>query len=347
MTRKERIKKIIHGELPDYTPHHFDLTLCITDVLAKHYGYDREGVEDYIGNHLLQLDYTAPEGKDSGYRGNTTENARVVDEFGVEWDMSSNYNIGDWGMVGRPVKDLDFTGYVFPDGKGSGRFEKAKAVMAQYPDRFNVVRITGPFDLGWHITGFEDFMVAMATDEDLTFKILDKTTEYIINVIEGIPEGVDAVRVIEDWGMQTGLLFSKSLWMKYIYPCYKEIHNAIRKKNMYVMHHSCGNITELFPEIIELGTDVIDALQPEAMDVEFIKKEYGKDIVLFGALGSQSTIPTGTPEEIIREAERTLALLGKCGKYIIGPAGSIPSETPLKNVIALVEFCMNLKDRGL
>ncbi|MBN2627826.1 MAG: hypothetical protein JXA95_14250 [Spirochaetales bacterium] len=345
MTKKERIQTIVKGKIPDYTPHHFDLTLCITDIMAAHYGYDREGLEEFIGNHLLQLDYTAPGDKDAGYRANTAENAIVTDEFGVEWDMSSNYAIGDWGIAGNPVKDLDFSRYAFPDGRGEGRFERAKAVMADYPDRFNVLRINGPFDFAWHITGLEDFLVAMASDEKLTFKILDKMTEFIVNIIAAIPEGVDAVRIIEDWGIQKGLLFSKRDWMKYIYPCYKEIHDAIRRKNLCVMHHSCGDITELFPEIIELGTEIIDALQPEAMDVEFIKREYGKDIVLFGALGSQSTIPTGTPEQVIAEAERTLEVLGREGKYIIGPAGSIPSETPLENVIALVEFCQSIKSR--
>lgn len=343
MSRKEQIKKLLRNEIPDYTPHHFDLTLYITDVIARHYGFDREGIEEYIGNHFLQLDFSAPEGRDGGYRGIEHQNAIVFDEFGVKWDMASNYTIGDWGIAGNPVHDLDFAGYTFPDGKGQGRFEKAKAVMAKYPGRFNVMRINGPFDFAWHITGLEDFMVAMALEESLTHQALEKTTEYIVNIIEAIPEGVDAVRIIEDWGMQKGQLFSKKHWMQYIYPCYKEIHKAIQKKNLTVMHHSCGDITELFPEIIELGVEIIDALQPEAMDLAFIKREYGKDIVLFGGLGSQSTIPTGTPEQVVKEAEKTLELLGKGGKYIIGPAGSIPSETPLENVIALVEFCKNLQ----
>ncbi len=343
MSRKDQIKKLLRSEIPDYTPHHFDLTLYITDVIAKHYGFDREGIEEFMGNHFLQLDFSAPEGKDGGYRGIENQSSIVFDEFGVKWDMASNYSIGDWGIAGHPVQDLNFDGYIFPDGKGKGRFEKVISVMTQYPGRFNVLRINGPFDYGWHITGLEDFLVAMASEEALTHQILEKTTEYIIHIIEAIPEGVDAVRIIEDWGIQKGLMFSKKHWMQYIYPCYKEIHKAIQKKNLTVMHHSCGDITELFPEIIELGVEIIDALQPEAMDLAFIKREYGKDIVLFGGLGSQSTIPTGTPEQVVKEAEKTLELLGKGGKYIIGPAGSIPSETPLENVVALIEFCQSLQ----
>ena len=342
MTRKERIKRIIKGELPDYTPHHFDLTMRMTDRLAGYYEIDRDAAEDRIGNHLLYLDFTAPGGRDNGFRDNSAGGGTYFDEFGVEWDVSKNYDVGDWGMRGSVVTDLNFSGYSFPDGLGEGRFQNAISLMNRYPDRFSVLRISGPFDLGWRITGLSDFLAAMVTDEKVIFHILEKTTEYIRNIIEAVPEGVDGVRLLEDWGLQKGLLFSKSLWMKYIFPCYKILHATIRKKGLAVFHHSCGDVTELMPEIIQLGVDVLDAIQREAMDLAFLKTEYGKYIVLFGGLGSQSTIPLGSPSQVVHEAEETVALLGKGGKYILGPSGSIPTDAPLENVLALVNFCISL-----
>lgn len=345
MTRKERIKAMLKGGAADYTPHHFDLTMQITDLLAEHYGTDREGVEDLIGNHLLYVDFTGPDGKDNGYRSGVQADSTYRDEFGVEWDVSSNYTIGDWGMVGHLIQDMDFSGYQFPDGKGEHRFDRAREMMERYPGRFNVLRISGPFDLAWRLTGLEDFMVMMVLEESLTHSVLEKTTDYIVNIIGAAPENLDAVRVIEDWGIQKGLLFSKELWMKYIYPCYRRIHDAIRKRGFHVMHHSCGDVTDVMPEIIELGTEILDAIQPEAMDLAFIKREYGKDLVLFGGLGSQSTIPKGTVGDVLAEAEETLALMGKGGGYIIGPAGSISTDTPMENILALIEFCQNLQRR--
>jgi uroporphyrinogen decarboxylase len=113
------------------------------------------------------------------------------------------------------------------------------------------------------------------------------------------------------------------------------------------MHHSCGDVTELFPDIIGLGIDIMDAIQPESMDIRFLKREYGRDIVFFGGLGAQSTLPFGTAEDVIREAEETIRILGEGGGYITGPAGSISTDTPMENVSALAEFCMTLKDRGM
>lgn len=344
MTRRERIISVIKGEVPDYTPYHFDLTMMMTDRLAEYYGTDAEEVEDVIGNHLLYLDFTGADGVANGFRSEIEGMASYRDEFGVEWNIADNYNIGDWAMVGHPIKDMDFEGYEFPDGKGEKRFEDAKRVIAKYPDRFRVLRINGPFDFGWHLTGLEDFMAMMLLEEDLTREVLEKTTDYIVNIIEGAPSEIDAVRVIEDWGIQSGLMFSKELWLKLIYPCYERIHAAILKKGFYVMHHSCGDVTELLSEIINLKTSVLDAIQPECMDLPSIKEKYGEKIVFFGGLGSQTTIPNGTPQDVIDEAEATIKVMGKGGGYIIGPAGSVSTESPLENVIALINWCKNLEN---
>ena len=338
MTRKETVLNTIRGEQTAYTPYHFDLTMKMTDRLGEYYGLDSQTVEDFIGNHFLYLDAEGPDGVDNGFRSNSS-NEIYYDEFGISWDVKGNYDIGDWGMISKPVKDLNFEGYQFPDGKGEGRFNNAIALMKKYPERLNVLRVSGPFSLGWNIAGMDDFLAGMALEEKKIEYLLENTTNYIVNIINAVPEGIDAVRILDDYGIQTGLLFSKEMWKKFIYPCLNVINDAIRKKGMVVALHSCGNTTELFPYYIDLGIEVYDAMQPEATDIAFVKKEFGKDITLFGGLGSQSTIPLGTPAEVVKEAEETLALLGEGGKYILGPAGSIPTDAPIENVVALVDYC--------
>lgn len=347
MTRKEAVVKLIRRESVGYTPHHFDLTQKITDGLAARYGVSPEQVEDHIGNHFLYVDFTAPAGRAEGYSAKKQKAGQNVDEFGVTWDNARLYDIGDWAMVAHPIRGLDFDGYTFPDGRGEGRYQDAIELMDRYPGRFNVLRMTGLLDTCWHLTGLEDFMVAMMAEEDTANLVMDKAAEYMIHVIESAPPQLDAVRFIEDWGIQKGLLFSRRLWKKYLEPRLKQIHEAVRKKGMCVMHHSCGDITELFPDIVALGIDIMDAIQPESMDIRFLKKEYGRDIVFFGGLGAQSTLPFGTAGDVVREAEETIKILGQGGGYIIGPAGSISTDTPMDNVAALAEFCMALKGRGL
>ena len=360
MDRRDIVIKTIRGEETEYTPYHFDLTMKITDRLGEHYGLDRDEVEDFIGNHFLYLSFGGPDGAGSGYRDNaggmntagdeacrgTGKGEIFRDEFGVAWDASGNYDIGDWGLVDNAVKGLDFSGYTFPDGKGEGRFGKAVETMEKYPGRLNVMMVKGPFVQGWEITGMDDFLVGMIAEESKIKWVLENTTNYIVNIIEAIPEGVDAVRVLDDWGMQSGLLFSKEMWKKFMYPRLMEIGDAIRKRGMLFMHHSCGDTAELFPYFVDLGIDVYDPMQPEALDIAYVKRQFGKDVTLFGGLGSQSTIPMGSPADVVKEARETHALLGEGGMYVLGPAGSVPTEAPIENVVALVDYCKGYAGSG-
>ena len=338
MTKKERVYAVINGRVPDATPYFIDLTTTGKEKVAAYYRIDVETVQKTIGNNLLFLKYTAPE----DFIPQKVGESLYRDEFGVTWDAVKTKDIGDWGFVDHPVKDMEVDDYQFPSGKGKGRFREAAKAVQQNPDHFNLLQMTGIFDTAWHPTGIQDLLMGMAIDPNFTNQMTDKALEFNLNILDQLPDYIDGVRFIEDWGDQKCLMMGINNWRKYLRPRLKIMYEACKKKGRAVFIHSCGNITELFPEIIELGVDVVDPIQPEVMDLQFIKREYGKDIVLFGGMGCQSTIPLGTPEMVIQEAEERLVLLSEGGKFIFGPSGAIPTEAPIENVIALIEFCKKM-----
>jgi uroporphyrinogen decarboxylase len=358
MTRKERIEAVVKGEIINEIPYHFDLTLKMSHRIAEYYNFRNEEVEEYIGNHFLYLSPNPPDDfrvsqnkedtlkRDSGTYSQglkKVDGNKFIDEFGVTWDNESSYDAGDWGMIDNPVKNRDLDNYKFPDGYAPGRFRGLEKNVDKHPDRFNVLLMTGLLDTAWHIVGIQDLLMSMATnDNKFIDKILDLSMEYIIGVVSQIPEYVEGVRFLEDWGGQNGLMMSLDHWQKFLKPRLRKIYNAVKSNNCTVISHSDGNITELFPELIELGVDVSDPTQPEVMDLKHIKKEFGKDIVFFGGLGCQSTIPLGTPDEVIKEVKDTIKILNEGGRYILGPSGSIPTEAPIDNVAVLIEFCKEL-----
>jgi len=335
MTKKERIYALIEGKQPDVQPYHFDLTLKMRDRLAEYYQIESEAVERFIGNHLLYIGYSAPQEFKEDEKGEEStgkyelgtfshdltklEDNTFVDEFGVTWNNEDTYDTGDWGMVDHPVKDMNLEGYQIPDGSAPGRFLGIEKIIQKNPGRFNVVTMIGIFDVAWRIASLQDVLMSMVM-EDKTFinTMLDKALEFNLGVIEQIPSDVvDGVRFLEDWGQQKGLMTGLKNWQRFFKPRLREMYAAAKKKGCAVMSHSCGDNTPLFPDLIEIGVDIFDPLQPEVMDVAFIKKEYGKDLVFFGGLGSQSTIPLGTPEEVIKEAKERLALLGGGGNICL------------------------------
>jgi len=356
MTCRERIQSLIDGREPDRMPYHCNLTRKIKRKLAEYYGVEPGAVECHVGNHLLYLSFKEPEQSESAtpgqpavedHEGGTysfklkrTREGRLVDEFGIAWDNEGAYDTGDWGMVDHPVKNMEIGSYRFPDGRAAGRFRGLEQVVLDNPDRFNVLLMIGLFDTAWHVAGIQDLMMGMAM-EDTRFvdAMLDQALEFNIGVIEQMPAFIHGVRFMEDWGQQKGLMMGVEHWRRFIKPRLREMYAAVKKRGCAVMSHSCGDTTELFPDLIELGVDVSDPLQPEVMDLGFIKREYGRDIVLFGGLGCQSTLPYGTPDEVVSETRARWRLLGEGGGYILGSAGSIPTDVPIENVVALFDCC--------
>ena len=122
-------------------------------------------------------------------------------------------------------------------------------------------------------------------------------------------------------------------------PMYRRIIDSAReiKPDIFFVVHCCGDCTEAIPEYLELGLDLLNPLQPEAMDVRRIYETYHHRLSFWRALGVQSTLASGTPEDVKRETENLVELCRGKGGLIIGPAHTIEPGTPLANVYAYLE----------
>lgn len=336
MFAKERVKRLINRQNIDKIPYSFDLTNVIKQKVADYYGIQPEEVLGYIGDNLKYVYYSHP----SDFTPIEINENQIMDEFGVVWDRGEKVqNMGDWGgIVSNPLQEASFINYKFPDPHKKGRFDHLNKKELMDTNRYIILHMDGIFDVAWHIRGFENLLMDFVLEEDFTNEILDRALEFNLGIIEQAPEFIDGIRFGEDWGQQSGLLMGQNMWRKYLKPRLKIMYEAAKRRGFNVFIHSCGDIHEIFPDIIEIGVEVVHPVQPEAMDVASIKKMYGRDIVLYGGLGCQSTIPMGTVEEVISEAKTRLNLLSENDCYIFGPAGAIPTEAKIDNVIALIEF---------
>ena len=334
MNRKERVKKTVARQEVDYIPFHVEMTNYLKQRVAAYYKIPVDKLEHLIGNHLLHINFQ--HGQD--YKPVKLDSKLEIDEFGVTWNYEK-IAVGDWGMVKHALDLPDMSMYNWPDPYSGGRFNNIPKLISENPDRFNVLNTPGIFETCWHIRGFENFLMDMVLNTEFANKCLDKALEFITGIIETFPAQIDGFRFVEDWGKQKGLLMSKKHWDEFIKPRLQKAYEACKKRKVTLMIHSCGDIIELIPDLIELGVDIIDPIQPEVMDISFLKKEYGKYVTFFGGLGSQSTIPRGTPDDVSKEFEQHIKILGTGGGCIIGPAGALPTDTPMENVTKLIECC--------
>ena len=139
------------------------------------------------------------------------------------------------------------------------------------------------------------------------------------------------------------MLLGPELWRKFIKPRWARVYEAVHAKGKLVISHCCGSTDGIMPDIIEMGLDVLESVQPEptGMNPYELKKKWGDKITFWGGLGSQSTIPYGTPDEIKAEVRRLCKEMGRGGGYILAPAKPLQPETTAENAAAVVEAFTN------
>lgn len=341
LSKRERVHATIARRGLDAIPWQFDLTSAIVEKLKAFYGVD--DLSETLGDHIAW----APLQKPSTWR-QPQDPDLVRDELGAVWRRSPrDYRIGDWGeLVEYPLKSPFLKGYAFPDGSQSLRRDHVTAIRRKYPDHFIVAVGFGLFENGWALCGFENYLGYLAGEPQFIQELTEGLAEFSCAVTRQLAGlDVDAIRFGDDWGFQDRLMIRPELWRTTFKKHYRKIYEAARDAGLIVTIHSCGNITDILPDLIDIGVQVVNAFQPEAMDVAYCKRMYGSQLTFWGGLGCQSTLPFGTPNDVRREVRDRLQLF-KNGGYILAPAGAVPTETPAENIAAIVELAKRQLEDG-
>ncbi len=265
---------------------------------------------------------------------------RTRDIFGSIWRIDKRpFHLESPGL---PVPS--FEGYRFPqavDFIEPDMKTKALANLKKQSDSFNVIGIGwGLWESCWGIRGFDNALMDCAAEPDFFSELLDRLTQLYIDQIAlcaDIP--ADAFMFGDDWGDQRGIMMGPERWRQFFKPRYARIYKAAHAQGKIVISHCCGSMVDIMPDVIEIGLDVLESVQPEArgMNPYELKKHWGDRMTFWGCLGSQSTIPFGTPQEIHAEVNRLRSRMGEGGGFILGPAKALQPETPTENAVAVVE----------
>jgi len=264
---------------------------------------------------------------------------RIEDAFGTAWCTDRLPP----SVVEPGLKAPSFEGYDFPtidrllDQEAKA---KAKELVAKAPDTYTVVPTGMCLWQSWYLRGFEATMMDCVVEEDFYAELLDRLMALTLEIIEECSDiPADAIMMGDDWGNQRGVMIGPDRWRKFYKSRYARIFEAIHKQGKVAIMHCCGSVEDIMADIIEIGLDILESVQPEAegMNPYALKKGWGDKITFWGGLGSQSTIPFGTPGEIQSEIRRLRSEMSKGGGYILAPAKPLRPETPTENAVAVVE----------
>jgi len=229
-----------------------------------------------------------------------------------------------------------------PEVFGKPIIAKTKA----HPDNYVVAAFWRTFYERMHmLMGYEELMVEIATEGEIFISMLKELRDFTIHGIELIGDtGADAVFLADDWGMQHTLQISPDMWRKYFRPAYAAMIDTAHSRGLDVWLHSCGNITDIIPDWIDIGLDVIAHLQTTALDLPAIAAAYRGQITFFGGIDVQHNLVHGDRDSIRGEIETLMTCFQAFeGKYIAAPSNTIMPETPIENVRIL---CEAIKDFG-
>jgi len=127
-----------------------------------------------------------------------------------------------------------------------------------------------------------------------------------------------------------------ALWREFIYPELKRMYGVVREAGKKVFIHSCGDVDELFDDLVDIGLNCFNPFQPEVMDVAALMPQYRGRLTFHGGLSTQRTLPYGTVADVRAESRQLLAL-GKQGSYIFAPAHAVEDDVPLENILAFID----------
>ncbi|MGC8641365.1 MAG: uroporphyrinogen decarboxylase family protein [Isosphaeraceae bacterium] len=277
-----------------------------------------------------------------------TGDARWVDEWGTAWQHA----LGGVGAspVANPLPDWsgldDYLARRIPDAHAPGRLDGALAAVERFgPTKYCCgLAQLALFERQHCIRGmgrtFEDF--SLAADE--VDRLLGALTDYYVELVRewGRLDGVDSVFLTDDWGTQTSLMISPSMWRRFFQPRYRRICDEAHRHGLQLVFHSCGNVTRIIGDLIDCGIDVLDPLQPEAMDLEFVAREFGGHVAFSGGISDQK-LAALSPQEVSDHVRRSIDTLGRrCGNaYIAAPSNVLLPDVPLANLEALFEASHN------
>jgi uroporphyrinogen decarboxylase len=336
MNHRERVLAAIHHEVPDRVPIdaiNIENTKAVANLLEipEESVYDRLGID---GQVIAAERYTGEL---------PIRDGKTLSLWGTE--NGEDYGTTHFYALAAATSVAEVDRYIWPDGN-LFNFDELDIALKDWPGKY---ALRGPywvsaplFSTTCNLMGMEEAMCKMLIEPAVFEACIEQVFRFSYTYVERftatIGPKLDILYLADDVASQRGLMMKPALWRKYLKPRYEKLFAIGKRLGLPIWFHSCGDITAVLPDLIEIGMDVWETVELHTLPIspEELKREYGRHISFFGGVNTQS-LPFKTSNEVADEVRNCIDVLGKGGGYICGPDHHIKPDVPPANVVALFD----------
>lgn len=351
MNSRERVLTAVSGREPDRVPIDVWYTPEMRDKMAAHLGmegsrsledeYYPDPIQLELGNDLL----ITTVGPAASYY--MSDEDYYEDEWGIGW-RQVDYGKGSYTEPYKhPLAEVeDPDEFSIPDFSKDERYEEANYLVEKFGDTHAIVGEISCtiFELSWYLRGFERVLRDFHTNKDFVKKYFNKLKGWAKTAGTNLVErGVDIIFLGDDVGSQDQMLISPDTFREFLKPVYADLFESFRKVNpdVKVAFHTDGNVMPIIEDYVEIGVDILNPIQPQALAPDEVKRRFGDELTLWGSIDNQSTVPFGSPEDVKEEVVSRLKNVAPGGGLILGPSHAVQPDAPVENLITFYDTVKN------
>jgi uroporphyrinogen decarboxylase len=349
MNPRQRVLAAMRREVPDRVPYGLSFTPPMMQVFWEKTGADNPA--EYWHFDARSVGFYGPQAG-AGYAADFTQRYypeglppwTTLDEWGVAQVPGSLYHFTKMVHPLRQASTVEeIVDYPLPDYTRAECWQHLEGEVAAFHARdlavLGALEMT-IFEASWYIRGMEGLLSDMLLQPEMAEALLERITRLRGFQAQAYARAdVDVLDLGDDVGTQRGMLMSPRMWRQWLKPRLARVIEAARavKPDTLVWYHSDGDCRAIIPELIEIGVDILNPVQPECMDPAEIKAQYGDRLAFSGTIGTQTTMPFGTPEEVKSVVKERITTVGRGGGLFLAPTHVLEPDVPWENVLAFIE----------
>ncbi len=348
---RQRLLTTLRRQVPDRVPKSAELSPALLEVFQQETGFDDPA--EYFGFEARKVSVEKPANI-------ITDTNDRFEQFApyLPQDLPAGSQCYEWGFARVPGDFYHFSKHAHPMSDFSeprqvdefpfphfdtARFAALRPEVEAYHERGLAVIASMQmtiFELSWYLRGLENLLTDTIMNANLAAALLHRVTTIRCEMATAYAAlGVDVLSLGDDVGTQRGMLMSPITWRQWLKPRLAQVIASARAiaPNILIEYHSDGAIEPIIPELIEIGVDVLNPVQPECMDPAALKALYGHRLAFSGTIGTQTVMPFGTPEEVRQAVRWSIEIMGANGGLYISPTHILEPDVPWENVLAFFD----------